>query len=109
MEKLYGQCLEQILLFSYPRGVCLCFRQFYRREAGEQPFRQEVEEAAYGVPSRNPWVSVTYRGAKEQAEQLLETLASLGGKVSAPGGRMRNGDILKTSKQCQLRRNMFPF
>lgn len=75
-EKLYGQCLEQILLFSYPRGVCLCFRQFYQRETGEQPFRQEVEEAAYGVPSRNPWVSVTYRGAKEQAEQLLETLAT---------------------------------
>lgn len=33
-EGLYGQCLEQILWFSYPRGLCLCFRQFYRREAG---------------------------------------------------------------------------
>ena len=72
-EGLYGQCLEQILWFSYPRGLCLCFRQFYRREAGAQPFRQEVEEAAYGTPPRNPWVSAAYRKAKERAGQLLET------------------------------------
>ena len=80
-EGLYGQCLEQILWFSYPRGLCLCFRQFYRREAGAQPFRQEVEEAAYGTPPRNPWVSAAYRKAKERAGQLLETLAAQVGEA----------------------------
>ena len=46
-----------------------------------QPFRQEVEEAAYGTPPRNPWVSAAYRKAKERAGQLLETLAAQVGEA----------------------------
>ena len=40
-----------------------------------------MEEAAYGTPPRNPWVSAAYRKAKERAGQLLETLAAQVGEA----------------------------
>ena len=76
-EALSQQCLEHILRFSYPRGLCFCFRQYYGPAPADGSWSAELEQALYDRPHpQDPWVSMEYQSAKQQAEQLLEGLAT---------------------------------
>ena len=76
-ERLSRQCLEHILQFSYPRGLCFCFRQFYGQPPADGSWDAELEQALYDRPHpQDPWVSIEYQSDKQQAEQLLEGLAT---------------------------------
>lgn len=87
-ERLFRQCLEHILRFSYPRGLCFCFRQFYGQSPADGSWDAELEQALYDRPHpQDPWVSMEYQSDKQQAEQLLEGLATqVGEEAQAPCG-----------------------
>lgn len=84
-ERLFRQCLEHILRFSYPRGLCFCFRQFYGQSPADGSWEAELEQALYDRPHpQDPWVSIEYQSDKQQAEQLLEGLATQVGEEAQP-------------------------